>query len=54
MNKISRPVCVSMLFVGQFDEEKDLLSAFKNPQQFYMHINCMQPEMCFDIELLWS
>ena len=28
-----------MLFVGQFNEEKDLLSAFKNPQRFYIPVD---------------
>ena len=30
-----------MLFIGQFNEEKDLSSAFKNPQWFYIPVDYM-------------
>ena len=31
-----------MLFVGQFNEEKDLSSAFENPQRFYIRVRLLR------------
>ena len=39
-----------MLFVGQFNEEKDLLSVFKNPQRFYIPVDYVKIFMVW----LWA